>query len=57
MHKMEINRELVKRRTAEIKKAIGELKSIASAGEEDFLSNPTNLDAAKYKLPVAKDRH
>jgi hypothetical protein len=54
---MEINRELVKRRTAEIKKAIGELKSIASAGEEDFLSNPTNLDAAKYKLPVAKDRH
>jgi uncharacterized protein YutE (UPF0331/DUF86 family) len=50
---MEINRRLVKRRIAEIKKAVEELKSVASAGEEDFLSNPTNIDAAKYKLLVA----
>ncbi len=50
---MEINRGLLKRRTAEIKKAVEELKSIASAGEDNFLSNPTSIDAAKYKLVVA----
>ncbi|MFQ6137142.1 MAG: DUF86 domain-containing protein [Candidatus Hydrothermarchaeales archaeon] len=50
---MEINRGLVKRRAIEIKKAVGELKFIASAGKEEFLSSPTTIDAAKYKLLVA----
>ncbi len=50
---MEINRGLLNRRIMEIKRAVEELKSIASEGEEDFLSNPTGIDAAKYKLVVA----
>lgn len=50
---MEIDRELVKRRAVEIKKAVEELKSIALAGKEEFLSNSTTIDAAKYKLLVA----
>ncbi len=50
---MEINRELLNRRIMEIKRAVEELKSIASEGEENFLSNPTGIDAAKYKLVVA----
>jgi len=50
---MEINRGLTKRRAAEIKKAVEELKSIASADKEKFLSSPTSIDAAKYKLLVA----
>ncbi len=50
---MEINRGLLNRRIMEIKRAVGELKSIASGGEENFLSNPTGIDAAKYKLVVA----
>ncbi|GCC11513.1 hypothetical protein IPdc08_01568 [archaeon] len=50
---MEISRGLLNRRIMEIKRAVEELKSIASKGEEDFLSNPTGIDAAKYKLVVA----
>ncbi|MCS4541933.1 MAG: DUF86 domain-containing protein [Euryarchaeota archaeon] len=50
---MEINRELIKRRAVEIKKAVEELKSIALASKEEFLSNSITIDAAKYKLLVA----
>jgi uncharacterized protein YutE (UPF0331/DUF86 family) len=50
---MEINRGLVKRRTTEIKRAVEGLESIASRGEENFLSDPNTIDAAKYKLLVA----
>ena len=50
---MELNRGLIKRRAAEIKKAVEELKSITLAGKEEFLSSPTTIDASKYKLIVA----
>jgi len=50
---MEINRDLIKRKAAEIKKAVEELKHIAVAGKEEFLLNPTTIDASKYKLIVA----
>ncbi|MDP2767088.1 MAG: DUF86 domain-containing protein [Candidatus Methanoperedens sp.] len=50
---MEINRRLIKRKAAEIKNAIEGLKSVASAGKGAFLSNPTTIDASKYRLLVA----
>lgn len=50
---MEIDRELVERRLAEIKGAIEELKEIGNLGLKEFLSNPYIRYAAKYLLITA----
>ncbi len=50
---MEIDRELVERRLAEIKGALVELGEIVRAGKEEFLSNSLLRNAAKYLLITA----
>ncbi|MFP3909349.1 MAG: type VII toxin-antitoxin system HepT family RNase toxin [Archaeoglobaceae archaeon] len=50
---MRIDRDLIKRRTLEIRKALGELRSLSSQGRDNLISDPNLIDAAKYKLLVA----
>jgi len=50
---VEIDRELVERRLAEIKGALVELGEIVRAGKEEFLSNSLLRNAAKYLLITA----
>lgn len=50
---MKINRDLIKRRTLEIRKALDELKSLSSQGKDNLISDSNLIDAAKYKLLVA----
>ncbi|QDA31603.1 DUF86 domain-containing protein [Thermococcus indicus] len=50
---MEIDRDLVERRLAEIKETLVELGEIVNAGREEFLSNSLLRNAAKYLLITA----
>lgn len=50
---MKIDRDLIKRRTLEIRKAVDELRSLSSQGKESLISDSNLIDAAKYKLLVA----
>ncbi|MFQ6052099.1 MAG: hypothetical protein ACE5K4_10450 [Candidatus Hydrothermarchaeota archaeon] len=41
---MELNISLVKRRVEEIKRAINGLRSLASIGKDEFISDPNTCD-------------